>query len=328
VSTGAATGVPHKSPRQATSAHKVLVRTVSNRVGDTIMAASSGLAAALVLAILAIILVDVVRNGLGHLSLTFLTQAPSEGMTAGGIFPAIVGMVEMVILMTLACVPVGVATAIYLHEYAPPQGRLTQVIRIAVANLAGVPSIVFGLFGLGFFVQFVGAGIDRAFLGGQKVFGQPALIWAALTMAVLTLPVVIVATEEALRAVPRELREASLAMGATKFQTVTHVVVPQASAGILTGMILAVSRGAGEVAPILFTGAAYFLPHLPSGLSSQFMTPSYHVYVLATQSPDVDATKPILYSTVLVLLALTFVLNITAILVRARVRGRANMGHA
>jgi phosphate transport system permease protein len=202
---------------------------------------------------------------------------------------------------------------------------LTRAIRIAVANLAGVPSIVFGLFGLGFFVQFVGAGIDKTLFHGEKVYGQPALIWAALTMAVLTLPVVIVATEEALRAVPRELREASLALGATKFQTVFNVVVPQASPGILTGTILAVSRGAGEVAPILFTGAAYFLPRLPGGLSSQFMAPSYHVYVLSTQSPDVDATKPILYATVLVLLVLTFTLNIAAVVVRARMRRRAGV---
>jgi phosphate transport system permease protein len=316
-----------RPPRHPTSAHRVFVRTVGNRLGDAAMAVSSGAAAALVLAILFVILFDVVHHGFGHLSLTFLTQAPREGMTAGGIFPAIVGMVEMVFIMTLAGVPVGVATAIYLHEYAPAQSRVTRLIRIAVANLAGVPSIVFGLFGLGFFVQFLGAGIDRAFFGGQKVYGQPALIWAALTMAVLTLPVVIVATEEALRAVPRELREASLALGATRFQTVMHVVVPQASAGILTGMILAVSRGAGEVAPILFTGAAYFLPELPKRLSSQFMSPSYHVYVLATQSPDVDATKPILYSTVLVLLALTFVLNIAAIVVRARVRRASALAH-
>jgi phosphate transport system permease protein len=313
--------------RRKTSAQRVFVRTVSNRLGDASMAISSGLATALVLAILAVILFDIVRSGASHLSIAFLTQAPREGMTAGGIFPAIVGMVEMVFLMTLAGVPVGVATAIYLHEYAPAQSRLTRLIRIAVANLAGVPSIVFGLFGLGFFVQFLGAGIDKMFFGGEKVYGQPALLWAALTMAVLTLPVVIVATEEALRAVPRELREASLALGATKLQTVIHVVVPQASAGILTGMILAVSRGAGEVAPILFTGAAYFLPHLPKGLSSQFMTPSYHVYVLATQSPDVDATKPILYTTVLVLVALTFVLNIAAVVVRARVRRQNSFGH-
>src|SRR6185437_2123377 len=257
------------------------------------------------------------HNAVPRLSWSFLTQEPREGMTAGGIFPAIVGMVEMVMLMTLAGVPVGVATAIYLHEYSSPISPVTRTIRIAVANLAGVASIVFGLFGLGFFVQFLGAGIDKAFFHGQKVYGQPSLIWAALTMAVLTLPVVIVATEEALRAVPRELREASLALGATKWQTVMHVVVPQAAPGIL-----AVSRGAGEVAPILFTGAAYFLPQLPRHLSSQFMSPSYHVYVLSTQSPDVDATKPILYATVLVLLVLTFTLNIAAVVVRARMRRR------
>jgi phosphate transport system permease protein len=321
VSAGATAVAPQKP------APRAFGRTVGNRLGDAAMALASGLAAAIVLAILGVILFDVIRNGVSHLSITFLTQPPKEGMTAGGIFPAIVGMVEMVVLMTLAGVPVGVATAIYLHEYAPAKARLTRLIRIAVANLAGVPSIVFGLFGLGFFVQFLGSGIDKVFFHGEKVYGQPALIWAALTMAVLTLPVVIVATEEALRAVPNELREASLALGATKFQTVMHVVVPQASAGILTGMILAVSRGAGEVAPILFTGAAYFLPHLPKGLSSQFMTPSYHVYVLATQSPDVDATKPILYSTVLVLLALTFVLNIAAIVVRARMRRQSGLAH-
>jgi phosphate transport system permease protein len=219
----------------------------------------------------------------------------------------------------------GVLTAIYLVEYSKPGSRLAKAVNLAVSNLAGVPSIVFGLFGLGFFVQFIGAGIDKAFFHGEKVYGQPALIWAALTMAVLTLPVVIVATEEALRAVPRELREASLALGATKFQTVFAVVVPQASPGILTGTILAISRGAGEVAPVLFTGAAYFLPLLPKSLSSQFMSPSYHVYVLSTQSPDVDATKPILYATVLVLLALTFTLNIAAVVVRARMRRRAGV---
>ena len=302
-----------------------LVGTRRNLLADGALAIASGAALLLVLAILTVILFDTIRHGTPHLSIGFLTQAPREGMTQGGIFPAIIGMVEMVILMTIAGVPIGVATAIYLHEYASPVSPLTRAIRIAVANLAGVPSIVFGLFGLGFFVQFLGTGIDKAFFHSEKVFGQPALIWAALTMAVLTLPVVIVATEEALRAVPRELREASLALGATKFQTVFNVVVPQASAGILTGTILAVSRGAGEVAPISFTGAAYFLPLLPRGLSSQFMTPSYHVYVLSTQSPDVDATKPILYATVLVLLGLTFTLNIAAVVVRARMRRRAGV---
>jgi phosphate transport system permease protein len=313
------------SAEATAAANLAVVRTRRNFFADGALAIASGAALAIVLAILAMILFDTIRHGLPHLSLSFLTEAPREGMTQGGIFPAIIGMVEMVILMTVAGVPIGVATAIYLHEYASPVSPLTRAIRIAVANLAGVPSIVFGLFGLGFFVQFVGAGIDKAFFHGEKVYGQPALIWAAATMAVLTLPVVIVATEEALRAVPRELREASLALGATKFQTIFNVVVPQASAGILTGTILAVSRGAGEVAPILFTGAAYFLPLLPKGLSSQFMSPSYHVYVLSTQSPDVDATKPILYATVLVLLGLTFTLNIAAVVVRARMRRRAGV---
>jgi phosphate transport system permease protein len=307
------------APDREAQARLAARRTRRNFVGDGAMAIASGAALLMVLAILAVILIDVLHNGLPRLSWAFLTQEPREGMTAGGIFPAIVGMVEMVILMTLAGVPVGVATAIYLHEYSSPVSPVTRAIRIAVA---GVPSIVFGLFGLGFFVQFLGAGIDKAFFHGEKVYGQPALIWAALTMAVLTLPVVIVATEEALRAVPRELREASLALGATKWQTVMHVVVPQAAPGILTGTILAVSRGAGEVAPILFTGAAYFLPQLPKHLSSQFMSPSYHVYVLSTQSPDVDATKPILYATVLVLLVLTFTLNMAAVVVRARMRRR------
>jgi phosphate transport system permease protein len=310
---------------RAAAARLVAVRTRRNFFADGVLAIASGAALLIVLAVLTVILFDTIRYGTPHLSLSFLAEAPREGMTEGGIFPAIIGMVEMVILMTLAGVPIGVATAIYLHEYASPVSLLTRAIRIAVANLAGVPSIVFGLFGLGFFVQFLGAGIDKAFFHGEKVFGQPALLWAALTMAVLTLPVVIVATEEALRAVPRELREASLALGATKFQTIFNVVVPQASAGILTGTILAVSRGAGEVAPILFTGAAYFLPRLPHGLSSQFMSPSYHVYVLSTQSPDVDATKPILYATVLVLLGLTFTLNIAAVVVRARMRRRAGV---
>ena len=298
------------------------------RTGDAILWLATGLATLLVLAVLAIILFDVIRNGTQKLTLGFLTKAPAEGMTAGGILPAIIGTVELVILMTLAALPAGVATAIYLHEYADPMGIPTRIVRIAVNNLAGVPSIVFGLFGLGFFVQFAGGGIDKLFYGGAKVYGQPALIWAALTMAVLTLPVVIVATEEALSAVPRDVRLASAALGATKFQTIVRVVLPQAVPGILTGAILAISRGAGEVAPILFTGAAYFLPSLPHTFHDQFMQLGYHVYVLATQSPDVDATRPLLYATVLVLLALTFALNASAIVVRSRMRRRFSGAHS
>jgi phosphate transport system permease protein len=290
------------------------------RLGDLALTIATGSATVLVLAILVVIFVDIGVHGAPKLSLGFIFQAPSNGMTAGGIFPALFGTVALVILMTLAVVPVGVATAIYLHEYADPRSLVTRAVRVAVANLAGVPSIVFGLFGLGFFVQFVGAGVDKVLFGGAKVLGQPALLWASLTMAVLTLPVVIVATEESLRAIPGEMREASLALGATKLQTVFKVVVPQAGPGILTGTILAISRGAGEVAPILFTGAAYFLPVLPRHPSDQFMHLGYHVYVLSTQSPDVDATKPILYATVVVLLLLTFLLNSSAVVLRSRMR--------
>jgi phosphate transport system permease protein len=287
----------------------------------------TGLAAFLTVAMLAVILWDVVRGGAGRITWEFLTSAPDQGMMSGGIFPAIYGTVVMTLLMTVAVLPIGVATAIYLHEYAPPRSRLAAAVRVAVVNLAGVPSIVFGLFGLGFFIQFVGGGLDAAFSPpGVLRYGQPALVWASLTLAVLTLPVVIVATEEALRAVPRDHRDASLALGATKSQTLVRVVLPGALPGILTGAILAVARGAGEVAPILFTGVAYFLPDLPSSLFSQFMHLGYHVYVLATQSPDVEATKPLLYATVLVLLVLTFALNLVAIAIRTRTRRKAAGG--
>ena len=298
-------------------------RTARRRLVGAGMTWLTGAATLLVIALLAVILVDVVRGGIGRLSWEFITAAPAEGMTAGGIFPAIYGTAVLTLLMTIAVMPVGVATAVYLHEYAPKGSRLAALVRVAVTNLAGVPSIVFGLFGLGFFVQFVGRGLDRAFNGGALRFGQPALLWAALTLAILTLPVVIVATEEALRAVPREWRDASLALGATRSQTLARVILPSALPGILTGAILAVARGAGEVAPILFTGVAYYLPDLPHTPWSQFMHLGYHTYVLATQSPDVEAARPLLYATVLVLLLLTFALNAIAIFIRARTRHRA-----
>lgn len=280
-----------------------------------------GAAVLLILLSLAVILVDAALGGWTQLSWEFFTSAPADGMMAGGIFPAIWGTALLTLLMTVAVMPVGVLTAVYLHEYAPRRSPLAAVVRGAVQNLAGVPSIVFGLFGLGFFVHFIGERLDS--LGGGLRWGQPGLLWAALTLAVLTLPVVIVATEEALRAVPADLRTASLALGATRSQTLWRVVLPGALPGILTGAILAVSRGAGEVAPILFTGAAYFLPDLPTSLHSQFMHLGYHTYVLATQSPDVEATRPLLYGTVLVLLLLTFSLNLVAVLIRSRTRTKA-----
>jgi phosphate transport system permease protein len=277
-------------------------------------------ASLVIVAMLALVIGNIVINGYGTLSWGFFTKAPEQGMTAGGIFPAIFGTVALVLLMTIAVVPLGVLTAVYLHEYAKPGSRIARLIRVAVGNLAGVPSIVFGLFGLGFFIHFIGGGIDRVLLGGEVAWGQPAIIWASLTLAVLTLPVVIVSTEEALRAVPDDYREASYALGGTKWQTIRKIVLPHSVPGILTGSILAVSRGAGEVAPIMFTGAAYFLPYLPHKLNDQFMELGYHIFVMSTQSPDIEATKPILYGTVLVLLILTFVLNLLAILIRSRIR--------
>jgi phosphate transport system permease protein len=287
----------------------------------------TGLGAALILLMLAVILVDVVRGGASHLSWAFLTQAPTEGMTGGGIFPAIYGTVLLTLLMTVAVMPLGVGTAVYLHEYASPDSKLAAAVRVAVTNLAGVPSIVFGLFGVGFFIHFVGGSLDRVLGNDSLVWMQPSILWASLTLAVLTLPVVIISTEEALRAVPQDHRAASVALGATQSQTLARVVLPAALPGILTGAVLAISRGAGEVAPILFTGAAYYLPDLPSSLSSQFMHLGYHTYVLATQSPDVEATRPLLYATVFVLLVLTFALNLVAVLIRSRTRRRAALAH-
>lgn len=281
----------------------------------------SGLAALTIVAMVAVIMGNIVANGWQTLTWEFVTGAPREGMTQGGIWPAIYGTVLLVLLMVVALVPLGVGAGVYLHEYARPDAWFTKAVRFAVNNLAGVPSIVFGLFGLGFFIQFVGRGLDAG-LGLDVVWGKPALIWAALTLALLNLPVVIVTTEEALSTVGRDMREASLALGATRWQTVRSVLLPQAMPGILTGAILSVSRGAGEVAPILFTGAAYFLPFLPQAPTDQFMELGYHVFVLATQSPDVDATRPLLYGTVLVLLMLTFLLNLLAIMLRARLRAQ------
>ena len=278
----------------------------------------------IILLMIGVIIGNVIVHGKDRLSLEFVSAAPTKGMTEGGIFPAIFGTVLLVLLMSLAAVPFGVLVAIYFAEYARTESRLYRWTRMAVNNLAGVPSIVFGLFGLGFFIQTIGRGIDRGLYGGQLVYGQPSILWAAMTMAVLTLPVVIITVEEALRAVPADYREASLALGATRLQTIARVILPQAWGGVMTGAILAISRGAGEVAPVLFTGVAYFLPYLPTHATDQFMQLGYHVYVLSTQSPNIEATKPILYATVLVLLALTFLLNITAILIRNRMRQWAN----
>jgi phosphate transport system permease protein len=293
-----------------------------SHVADRVLQTLTAVATVIILLMLTVVVVDVIHGGAQVLSWSFISEYPRKGMTEGGIFPAIVGTVALTLLMTVAAVPAGVATAVYLTEYASSRSVVARLVRVCIANLAGIPSIVFGLFGLGFFIATIGKGVDRVAFGGRVTYGQPCLVWASLTLAILTLPVVVVSTEEALRAVPRELRDASLALGATQFQTIVRVVLPEAFSGILTGGILAVSRGAGEVAPIMFTGAAYFLRDLPTHLNDQFMNLGYHVYVLATQSPDVDRTKPLLYGTVLVLLVLTFLLNLVAISLRSRARRR------
>ena len=283
----------------------------------------TGLATLFIIGILAVILTNILINGWNGFSWHFVSTIPKKDFfdaKTTGVLPMIVGTAFRVIVMTIFVIPVGVITAIYLTEYASQSSWLTRVIRAAVNNLAGVPSIVFGLFGLGFFINFVGKNMDHLLHNTDAVWGQPALIWASLTLAVMTLPVVIVATEESLKAIPPGLREASLALGATKLETILRIVLPQALPGIMTGGILAVSRAAGEVAPILFTGVAYYMASLPSHLSDQFMDLGYHVFVLSTQSPNIEQTRSILYATVLTLLLLTFALNIVAILIRARVR--------
>jgi phosphate transport system permease protein len=290
----------------------------------------TGFATYLILAILAVILIDLLVGGWSGLSWHFVTGGTREGvfdLDKTGVWPMIFGTAARVILMTFFVIPVGVITAIYLTEYAHSASLFTRFIRAAVNNLAGVPSIVFGLFGAGFFIYFIGHHMDAALHEPKPAWGRPAIMWASLTLAVMTLPVVIVATEESLRAIPQGLREGSLALGATKLQTVLRVVLPQALPGILTGGILAVSRAAGEVAPILFTGAVYFREQLPGSLTDQFMDLGYYVFTLSTQSSNIDKTKPILYATVVVLLTLTFALNLTAILVRARMRRRLRALH-
>jgi phosphate transport system permease protein len=259
----------------------------------------------------------------------FLSGDPRESNTEGGIFPAIFGTVMMVMIMSVVAVPFGVLAALYLREYAK-QGVLVRLVRIAVNNLAGVPSIVFGVFGLGFFVYLVGGSIDQWFYPERlptPTFGTGGILWASLTLGLLTVPVVIVASEEALSAVPRSMREASLATGATKFQTICRVVLPAAAPGILTGLILAMARGAGEVAPLMITGVVKLAPDLPLDglwpylhLDRKFMHLGFHIYDVGFQSPNVEAAKPMVYATAVLLLLIVVMLNLTAIIVRNRLR--------
>jgi len=259
----------------------------------------------------------------------FVSGEPRESNTEGGIFPAIFGTVMMVLLMSFFVAPFGVVAAVYLREYARG-GVLVRLVRIAVNNLAGVPSIVFGVFGLGFFVYLVGGTIDQLFYPEAlptPTFGTGGILWASLTLALLTVPVVIVATEEGLAAVPKITREGSLALGATQFETLWRVVLPAAAPGILTGMILALARAAGEVAPLMIVGMVKLAPALPVDrsfpfvhLERKFMHLGFHIYDVGFQSPNVEAAKPLVFATALLLIAVVLASNLVAILVRNHLR--------
>jgi phosphate transport system permease protein len=259
----------------------------------------------------------------------FVSTEPREANTEGGIFPAIFGTFVMTLLMSVAVMPFGVLAAIYLREYAR-QGLFVRMVRISVNNLAGVPSIVFGVFGLGFFVYFLGGSLDRMFYSlslPTPTFGTGGILWASLTLALMTVPVVIVAAEEALAAVPRGMREGSLALGASKWQTIYRVVLPGSSTGILTGLILAMARGAGEVAPLMLVGVVKLAPSLPIDglfpylhLDRKFMHLGFHIYDLGFQSPDSDAAQPMVFATTFFLIALVVALNLGAIVIRERLR--------
>ncbi len=256
---------------------------------------------------LLIVVYFLVARGWRAINWTFLTQPPKEAMTEGGILPCIVGTLCLSLGAILVALPIGVASAIYLNEYARP-GRLLRAIRIGINNLAGVPSVVFGLFGLAFFVVWLKMGVS--------------ILAGSLTLGVLTLPVIIGASEEALRSVPDTYREASLGLGATKWQTIYRVVMPAALPGILTGAILGISRAAGETAPIMFTAAVFYTPSLPTSVFDEIMALPYHIYVLATAGTEIEATRHLQYGTALVLIVLVFGLNLIAIIYRARLQRR------
>jgi phosphate transport system permease protein len=264
----------------------------------------------------------------------FVADDPRESNTEGGVLPAIFGTVMMVMIMSIMVTPLGVLAAFYLREYAR-QGTFVSAVRIAVNNLAGVPSIVFGVFGVGFFIYFVGGTLDRLFFPEAlptPTFGTGGILWASLTLALLTIPVVIVATEEGLAAIPGGMREASLALGATKLETTLRVVLPAVLPSILTGLILAMARAAGEVAPLMLTGVVKLAPSLPIDgfwpfvhLERKFMHLGFHIYDVGFQSPNVDAARPMVFTTALLLLTIVMLLNLTAITLRNRLRRKYAM---
>lgn len=264
----------------------------------------------------------------------FITDDPREANTEGGVFPAIFGTVLMVLLMTVIVSPLGVVAAIYLHEYAG-KNAFTKLLRIAVINLAGVPSIVYGVFGLGFFVYMVGGSIDQLFYPETlpaPTFGTPGVMWSAITLAILTLPVVIVSTEEGLARIPSAMRHGSLALGATKAETLWRIILPIASPAIMTGIILAIARAAGEVAPLMLVGVVKMAPNLPLDgnfpflhLDRKFMHLGFHIYDVGFQSPNVEAARPLVYATALLLVTIIVALNMTAVSIRNRLREKYRM---
>ena len=259
----------------------------------------------LVLAALAIILFDVFTKGAGSISWEFLTAMPKKGMTEGGIFPAIIGTFLVTLITAILSIPLGMGCAIYLHEYAK-KGKITRLIRMSIRNLSGVPSIVYALFGVVLFVQLL------------KL--NTSILSSGLTLGLMTLPWTITASEEALKNVPQAYRDGALALGATKWQSIRTNVLPYSISGMLTGTILGLSRAAGETAPILFTGAAFYLPFLPRSLSDQFMALPYHLYIMATQHHAIEKVRPLAYGTALVLIVLIFCMNLFAIITRYKLR--------
>jgi phosphate transport system permease protein len=276
-------------------------RNITQRFGFAIL----GVVAFLTILPIVLVISYIVYKGLPAISWEFLTQFPTDGMRSGGIMPAILGTVYLTMVTTLLCVPLGIAAAIYLAEYAV-ENKFTRMIRLALITLAGIPSVVYGLFGLGMFVLFFQLGTS--------------ILAASLTLSIMTLPVVITTSEEALRSVPQAFRTVSISLGATRWQTIRRIVLPEGQPGILTGVILGLERAIGETAPILFTGAVFSLPNLPSSLLSPTMALPYHLYVISTQVPEMPLD--VQYGTALVLMMIVLVLNLIATIIRARARAK------
>jgi phosphate transport system permease protein len=285
------------------------IRSTIQHIRDSFGFLSLLVCTSIVCFFLLLILFHIFSHAMPVLSWEFISTNPSKGMTSGGILPAIIGTVMLTIVTTIVAMPLGVASAIYLNEYAS-DNRMTNLIRVAIRNLSGVPSIIYGLFGLSLFVQSLGLGTS--------------LLAAGCTLGLLSLPYIITTTEEALKTIPNAMREGSLAMGATKFETIKYVVIPAAIPGIATGVILSLSRAAGETAPILFTGAAFFVTGLPGNLMNEFMALPYHLYMLSTQHQSIEQVRPLAYGTAAVLIMVVFILNLSAVVVRNKYRKLLN----